>query len=111
MLSVSHYLLVQSSPPSNSTRLNTSSRLDDGSPLTLYSLRHLLRILLHISSHRTISFNNETSWEGVASFIFVAMDLAKTLIRSVVRAFYDTPFVLVIDALMLHSAFVLAHQR
>lgn len=32
------------------------------------------------------------------------MDLAKTLIRSVVRAFYDTPFVLVIDALMVHSA-------
>lgn len=32
------------------------------------------------------------------------MDLAKTLIRSVVRAFYDTPFILVIDALMVHSA-------
>ncbi|CAD6590942.1 MAG: hypothetical protein ASARMPREDX12_004798 [Alectoria sarmentosa] len=29
------------------------------------------------------------------------MDLAKTLIRSVVRAFYDTPFILVIDALMI----------
>lgn len=39
------------------------------------------------------------------------MDLAKTLIRSVVRAFYDTPFILVIDALMVHSAFVAAYQR
>ena len=38
------------------------------------------------------------------------MDLAKTLIRSVARAFYDTPFVLVIDALMVHSAFVRTHQ-
>lgn len=36
--------------------------------------------------------------------IDAAMDLAKTLIRSVVRAFYDTPFILVIDALMVHSA-------
>ncbi|MCJ1379415.1 hypothetical protein MMC17_002516 [Xylographa soralifera] len=32
------------------------------------------------------------------------MDLARTLIRSVVRAFYDTKHVLVIDALMVHSA-------
>lgn len=35
------------------------------------------------------------------------MDLAKTLIRSVVRAFYETKHVLVIDALMVHSASVL----
>lgn len=34
------------------------------------------------------------------------MDLAKTLIRSVVRAFYETKHVLVIDALMIHSAYV-----
>lgn len=34
------------------------------------------------------------------------MDLAKILIRSVVRAFYDTKHVLVIDALMVHSAYV-----
>ena len=34
------------------------------------------------------------------------MDLAKTLIRSAVRAFYDTKHVLVIDALMVHSAYV-----
>lgn len=33
------------------------------------------------------------------------MDLAKILIRSVVRAFYDTKHVLVIDALMVHSAY------
>ena len=33
------------------------------------------------------------------------MDLATTLIRSVVRAFYDTKHVLVIDALMVHSAY------
>ena len=32
------------------------------------------------------------------------MDLARTLIRSVVRAFYETKHVLVIDALMVHSA-------
>ncbi|KAI9691465.1 MAG: hypothetical protein M1822_007536 [Bathelium mastoideum] len=32
------------------------------------------------------------------------MDLAKTLIRSVARAFYDIEHVLVIDALMVHSA-------
>ena len=31
------------------------------------------------------------------------MDLAQTLIRSVVRAFYETKHVLVIDALMVHS--------
>lgn len=34
------------------------------------------------------------------------MDLAKTLIRSVARAFYETRHVLVIDALMIHSASV-----
>lgn len=32
------------------------------------------------------------------------MDLARTLIRSTVRAFYETRHVLVIDALMVHSA-------
>ena len=32
------------------------------------------------------------------------MDLAQTLIRSVARAFYDTKHVLVVDALMIHSA-------
>ncbi|KAL9131098.1 MAG: hypothetical protein Q9217_000860 [Psora testacea] len=32
------------------------------------------------------------------------MDIAKTLIRSVARAFYDTKHVLVVDALMIHSA-------
>lgn len=35
------------------------------------------------------------------------MDLAKTLIRTVARAFYpETKHVLVIDALMVHSALV-----
>lgn len=34
------------------------------------------------------------------------MDLAKTLIRTVVRAFYETRHVLVVDALMVHSALV-----
>lgn len=38
--------------------------------------------------------------------LHIAMDLAKTLIRSVVRTFYDTNHVLVIDALMVHSASV-----
>lgn len=37
------------------------------------------------------------------------MDLAKTLIRSVARAFYEAKHVLVIDALMVHSASVLPH--
>ena len=32
------------------------------------------------------------------------MEVAKTLIRSVVRAFYDTKHVLVIDAVLIHSA-------
>jgi transcription initiation factor TFIIE subunit alpha len=32
------------------------------------------------------------------------MDLAKTLIRSVMRAFYETKQVLVVDALLVHSA-------
>ena len=34
------------------------------------------------------------------------MDLAKTLIRTVIRGFYETKHVLVIDALMIHSACV-----
>lgn len=34
------------------------------------------------------------------------MDLAKTLIRTVARAFYETKHILVIDALMVHSASV-----
>lgn len=33
------------------------------------------------------------------------MDLAKTLIRSVARAFYETRHVLVIDAIMVHSTY------
>ena len=33
------------------------------------------------------------------------MDLAKTLIRSVARTFYDLQHVLVVDALMVHSAY------
>ncbi len=32
------------------------------------------------------------------------MDLAQTLLRSVARAFYETEYILVIDALILHSA-------
>ncbi len=36
------------------------------------------------------------------------MDLAKTLIRSIVRAFYDTRHILVVDALMIHSVSVKA---
>ncbi|TLS25249.1 hypothetical protein PpBr36_07381 [Pyricularia pennisetigena] len=32
------------------------------------------------------------------------MDLARTLVRSVVRAFYDTKHILVVDALVIHSA-------
>lgn len=37
------------------TRLNSPSRLDDGFPLSLHSLRHLLRILLHSSLSHTIA--------------------------------------------------------
>lgn len=36
----------------------------------------------------------------------VTMDLAKTLVRSVVRAFYETKHILIIDALVIHSAYV-----
>jgi transcription initiation factor TFIIE subunit alpha len=34
------------------------------------------------------------------------MDLAKTLIRCVARAFHETRYVLVVDALIVHSAYV-----
>jgi transcription initiation factor TFIIE subunit alpha len=34
------------------------------------------------------------------------MDLAQTLVRSVVRTFYETKFILVVDALIIHSAYV-----
>lgn len=37
------------------------------------------------------------------------MDLANTLIRSVVRAFYETRHILVVDALFIHSVYV-PHQ-
>ena len=33
------------------------------------------------------------------------MDLARTLIRSVVRAFYETRHILVVDALFIHSVY------
>lgn len=33
------------------------------------------------------------------------MELANTLIRSVVRAFYETRHILVVDALFLHSVY------
>jgi len=35
------------------------------------------------------------------------MDVAKALVRCVARAFYDVKHVLVIDALMIHNAYVL----
>lgn len=34
------------------------------------------------------------------------MDLAQTLVRSVMRSFYDTKHILVIDALIIHSVYV-----
>ncbi len=34
------------------------------------------------------------------------MDLAKSLIRSVARAFYETKHILAVDALLVHSALV-----
>jgi hypothetical protein len=34
------------------------------------------------------------------------MDLAQMLVRSCVRSFYDTKHILVIDALIIHSAYV-----
>lgn len=39
------------------------------------------------------------------------MDLAKTLVRSVVRAFYETKHILIIDALVIHSAYVFLSGR
>lgn len=33
------------------------------------------------------------------------MDLANTLIRTVVRAFYETRHILVVDALFIHSVY------
>lgn len=35
------------------------------------------------------------------------MDLANTLIRTVVRTFYETRHILVVDALFIHSVYVL----
>jgi hypothetical protein len=32
------------------------------------------------------------------------LDMAKTLVRSVARAFYETPAILIVDALVIHSA-------
>lgn len=34
------------------------------------------------------------------------MDLAQVLVRSVVRAFYETKHILIVDALVIHSAYV-----
>ena len=34
------------------------------------------------------------------------MDLAQAMVKSVARVFYDTKHVLVVDALILHSAYV-----
>jgi hypothetical protein len=34
------------------------------------------------------------------------MDLAQELVRSCVRSFYETKYILVIDALIIHSAYV-----
>ena len=34
------------------------------------------------------------------------MDLAQQLVRSCVRSFYDTKHILVVDALVIHSAYV-----
>ena len=34
------------------------------------------------------------------------MDLAKNLVRSVARAFYETRHILIVDALVIHSAYV-----
>jgi hypothetical protein len=34
------------------------------------------------------------------------MDLANTLIRTVVRAFYETRQILIVDALCIHSVYV-----
>lgn len=34
------------------------------------------------------------------------MDLANTLIRTVVRTFYETRHILVVDALFIHSVYV-----
>ncbi|KAL2357927.1 TFIIE alpha subunit-domain-containing protein [Cryomyces antarcticus] len=45
-----------------------------------------------------------TNGEGPASRVSPGERLARTLIRSVVRAFYDTDHTIVVDALMVHSA-------
>lgn len=36
-----------------------------------------------------------------------AMEIAKSLVKCVARAFYDTKHILVVDALMIHNAYVL----
>jgi hypothetical protein len=39
------------------------------------------------------------------------MDLAQQLVRSCVRSFYDTKHILVVDALVIHSAYVLSTEK
>lgn len=34
------------------------------------------------------------------------MEIAKSLVKCVARAFYDTKHILVVDALMIHNAYV-----
>ena len=38
------------------------------------------------------------------------MDLAQQLVRSCARAFYDTKHILVVDALIIHSAYVFSSE-
>jgi hypothetical protein len=41
----------------------------------------------------------------------MSLDVAKALVKTVARAFYDTRHILVLDALMIHNACVLRSLR
>ena len=75
--------------------------MDHALPLALHSLGIVAAV--HCNASDTI-LSGSSLPHGLE--LSLAMDLAKTLIRSVVRAFYGTRHVLVIDALMIHSAYV-----
>lgn len=57
------------------------------------------------SFHHRLEFSLGNGFDSSNYLTPRTMDLAKTLIRSVARSFYDLHHVLVVDALMVHSAY------
>ncbi|KFA62780.1 hypothetical protein S40285_07551 [Stachybotrys chlorohalonatus IBT 40285] len=68
----------------------------------LTELRHV--VFLHWNSGRPFHYLGNLSFSHRTSLQVTAMDLAVDLVKSVMRAFYPTRDILVIDALILHEA-------